>query len=151
MSVSRRQMLGAAGLATAVAAVPRSLHAEQRARVQQRVAAIESNRPQWKGRNTGLAPKEFKIRIRNDFKWDVVFGIFGMRDGFLGYHQNMQWRRRVKAGASYQSGPNKPINGGERIAVIWDEFSEAILDFESVLVDSDLTIEIDSFGDMTIS
>jgi hypothetical protein len=42
------------------------------------------------------------------------------------------------------------INGGHRIAVVWDEWSGDVLDYVDVLVNRDITFTIDADGKKNI-
>ncbi|MCG8434691.1 MAG: hypothetical protein MJA83_11735 [Gammaproteobacteria bacterium] len=109
-----------------------------------RVTDVTNNRNTYRSTNARLRSSRFKIRIQNNFTWDIKFGLFGIS-------HPQEWRRRINGGGNTYQSRRAEISGGERAAVIWDDFSEAMLDLQWVLVNRDITIEVDTAGVMTIT
>ena len=141
MSLNRREIFGAAGAAAVLTGMPGEARAAQG--YQQRVANVQQQRQALQQQNQQLATQSFKIRILNQHIWPLRFGIFGMRGANL--RAGMQYRATVNGNGGTHVSP-RDINGGERMAIVWDEFSEAIVDYLPIVVNRDLTFTIDATG-----
>jgi hypothetical protein len=109
-----------------------------------RISDVASNRTAYRTVNKNLYTQYFKIRIKNNYPWNLVFGIFGMV-------APMEWRKTVAGSGGQYQNSNAEIRGGERVAIVWDDFSESILDFQWVLINGHVTVDVDGAGLMTIT
>ncbi len=152
MNRSRRRMvMGGLGLLVPAAVIGAKASAQVPNGNSAVVPKRSSEEEATKERNQSLSRRAFRIRINNKYTWDIIFGTFGMRGHEIGFDDEMKWRQIVRAGHTFSSGMDRIINGGWRVLVVWDKDVEEIKDFQKVLVDRHLTIEVDSSGAMSIT
>ena len=147
--LTRRAVIGTAGLAAAAALAgpPSELQAAS-AEAQSTIAeSIQSmyqgmTREQIRDQQRALATQRYKLRILNNFTWPVRVVVCSFKPRV---HHNVE----VAGGGGTYSQSHPEMYGGHRVAIVWDPFTEQILDYQDIQLDHDMTFTIDAGGSLT--
>ena len=134
--LTRRAVLGGTGALLALAANSDAIAADE-----PRAAAIaEASRPASAEAMKELWRRKYRIRIANDYRWTARFVLCDMREG-------VHHRVDVPGRGNYES--RQEMFGGDRVAIVWDEFLGRILAYDRVMLNANVEFTIDANGNLT--